>query len=145
MDAAVDEDAPLMPITFAHGVEQRFMRKPAKVTDSQLRSSEHGRGDSDDARARILIPEQYAFPEMIDSITQLIPRDVRRLTTRDVPKYARVTLAEQNEIMAALKAEKAEKERRKAEKAAAKAAAAESGEAPAKPAAKSRKKKEDLS
>jgi hypothetical protein len=144
MDAAVDEDAPLMPITFAHGVEQRFMGKPAKITDSQLRSSEHGKGDSDDARARILIPEQYAFPEMIDSITQLVPSGVRRLTTRDVPKYARLTLAEQNEIMAALKAEKAEKERRKAEKAAAKAAA-ESGEAPAKPSTKARKKKEDLS
>ena len=145
MDAAVDEVAPLMPITFAHGVEQRFMGKPAKITDSQLRSSEHAKGDSDDARARILIPEQYAFPEMIDSITQLVPSGVRRLTTRDVPKYARLTLAEQNEIMAALKAEKAEKERRKAEKAAAKAAAEEAGEAPAKPAAKPRKKKEDPS
>jgi len=145
MDAAVDEIAPLMPITFAHGVEQRFMGKPAKITDSQLRSSEHAKGDCDDARARILIPEQYAFPEMIDSITQLVPSGVRRLTTRDVPKYARLTLAEQNEIMAALKAEKAEKERRKAEKAAAKAAAEEAGEAPAKPAAKPRKKKEDPS
>jgi hypothetical protein len=82
---------------------------------------------------------------MIDSITQLVPSGVRRLTTRDVPKYARLTLAEQNEIMAALKAEKAEKERRKAEKAAAKAAAEETGEAPAKPAAKPRKKKEDPS
>ncbi len=145
MDSAVDEDAPLMPVTFAHGVDLRFKGKPAKVTDSQLRSSEHGRGDSDDARARILIPEQYAFPEMIDSITQLVPSGVRRLTTRDVPKYARVTLAQQLEMIAADKAEKEEKARRKAEKAAAKAAAAESGEAPAKPAAKARKKKEDLS
>jgi hypothetical protein len=119
--------------------------KPAKITDSQLRSSEHGKGDSDDARARILIPEQYAFPEMIDSITQLVPSGVRRLTTRDVPKYARLTLAQQMEMIAADKAEKEEKARRKAEKAAAKAAAAESGEAPAKPAAKARKKKEDLS
>jgi topoisomerase IA-like protein len=82
---------------------------------------------------------------MIDSITQLVPSGVRRLTTRDVPKYARVTLAQQLEMIAADKAEKEEKARRKAEKAAAKAAAAESGEAPAKPAAKARKKKEDLS
>jgi hypothetical protein len=149
MDAAVDEDAPLMPITFAHGVEQRFMGKPARITDSQLRSSEHSRGDSDDARARILIPEQYAFPEMIDSITQLVPSGVRRLTTRDVPKYARVTLAQQLEMIAADKAKKLADEeaaaRRKAEKAAAKAAAEEAGEAPPKKTTNPRKKKEDPS
>jgi hypothetical protein len=145
MDAVVDEHAPLMPITFATGVEQRFMGKPAKISDGDLRSSEHGKGDSDDARARILIPEQYAFPTMAEAITKLVPSGVRRLTTRDVPKYARLTLKQQEQAIEAARLEKEEKARRKAEKDAAKAAAAEAGEFPAKPAAKTRKKKEDLS
>jgi exodeoxyribonuclease V gamma subunit len=144
MDAVVDETAPLMPITFASGVEQRFMGKPVKITDSDLRSSEHGKGDSDDARARVLIPEQYAFPTMSEAITRLVPSGVRRLTTRDVPKYSRLTLKEQNEAIALAKQEKEEKARRKAEKDAAKAAAAESGEVAPKKPGKS-KKKEDLS
>jgi hypothetical protein len=119
------------------------MGKPVKITDSDLRSSEHGKGDSDDARARILIPEQYAFPTMSEAITRLVPSGVRRLTTRDVPKYSRLTLKEQNEAIAVAKKEKEEKARRKAEKDAAKAAAAESGEvAPNKPGKS--KKKEDL-
>lgn len=144
MDAVVDEKAPLMPITFASGVEQRFMGKPVKISDSDLRSSEHGKGDSDDARARILIPEQYAFPTMAEAITQLVPSGVRRLTTRDVPKYSRLTLKEQYEAIALLKKEKEEKARRKAEKDAAKAAADEAGEVAPKKSGKS-KKKEDLS
>jgi hypothetical protein len=145
MDAVVDETAPLMPVTFHKGVAQRFQGKPAKLSDDSLRSSENGPGDSDDARARILIPEQYAFPTMAEALTKLIPSDVRRLTTRDVPKYARLTLKQQLEDLEEAKREKEEKARRKAEKDAAKAAAIESGEAPAKPAAKPRKKKEDPS
>ena len=145
MDTVVNESAPLMPITFATGVEQRFMGKPTKISDNDLRSSEHGRGDSDDARARILIPEQYAFPTMAEAITRLVPSGVRRLTTRDVPKYARMNLQEQREAIAVEKAEKAEAARRKAEKAAAKAAAEEAGEAPPKKTTKPRKKKEDPS
>jgi hypothetical protein len=86
---------------------------------------------------------------MIDSITQLVPSGVRRLTTRDVPKYARVTLAQQLEMIAADKAKKLADEeaaaRRKAEKAAAKAAAEEAGEAPPKKTTNPRKKKEDPS
>lgn len=146
MDTVVDESAPLMPITFATGVEQRFMGKPTKISDNDLRSSEHGRGDSDDARARILIPEQYAFPTMAEAITKLIPSDVRRLTTRDVPKYARMTYADQLKAIAAAKAKRLADEeaaaRRKAEKAAAKAAAEESGEAPPKKITKPRKKED---
>ena len=145
MDEVVDESTPLMPITFVTGVEARFMGKPARISDSNLRSSEHGRGDSDDARARILIPEEYDFPTMSDAITKLIPFGVRRLTTRDVPKYARLTLKQQEEVIEVARLEKEEKARRKAEKDAAKAAAAEADETPAKPAAKSRKKKEDPS
>lgn len=145
MDAVVDETVPLMPITFVHGVAQRFMGKPAKITDSQLRASEHGKGDSDDARARILIPEQYAFPTMSEAITKLVPSAVRRLTTRDVPKYARLTLKEQTDIIAAAKAEKVEKDRIKAEKASAKTAKAAPGEVPTKTAPTPRKKKEDPS
>jgi len=144
MDEVVDETTPLMPITFDAGVSQRFMGKPAKLSDSNLRSSEHSRGDSDDARARILIPEQYDFPTMAEAITTLIPSDVRRLTSSTI-KYARLTVEQQEEAIAQAKKEKEETARRKAEKAAAKAAAAEAGEAPAKPAAKPRKKKEDPS
>lgn len=145
MDAVVDETAPLMPVTFHKGIAQRFQGKPAKLSDDSLRSSENGPGDSDDARARILIPEQYAFPTMAEALTKLIPSDVRRLTTRDVPKYARLTLKQQLEDLAEAKREKEEKDRRKAEKAAAKAAAIESGEAPAKKTTKPRPKKEDPS
>ena len=144
MDEVVDETTPLMPITFDAGVSQRFMGKPAKLSDSNLRSSEHSRGDSDDARARILIPEQYDFPTMAEAITKLIPSDVRRLTSSTI-KYAHLTLEQQEEAIAQAKKEKEDKARLKAEKAAAKAAAAEDGEAPAKPAAKPRKKKEDPS
>jgi hypothetical protein len=148
MDAVVDETAPLMPVTFHKGIAQRFQGKPAKLSDDSLRSSENGPGDSDDARARILIPEQYAFPTMAEALTKLIPSDVRRLTTRDVPKYARMNLKQYREALEQEKAKKLEEARLKAERAAAraaKAAAAESGEAPAKPAAKPRKKKEDPS
>lgn len=145
MDAVVDETAPMMPVTFNKGVAQRFQGKAPKLSDSQLRSSENGPGDSDDARARILIPEQYAFPTMAAAIARLIPDGVRRLTTRDVPKYARMSLQEQEAAIAAEKAKKAGEARLKAEKKAAKAAAAESGEAPAKKDGKSKKKKEDLS
>jgi hypothetical protein len=145
MDAVVDETAPLMPVTFHKGIAQRFQGKPAKLSDDSLRSSENGPGDSDDARARILIPEQYAFPTMAEALTKLIPSDVRRLTTRDVPKYARLTLKQQLEDLEEAKREKEEKARRKAEKDAAKAAAIESGEAPAKKTTKPRPKKEDPS
>jgi hypothetical protein len=144
MDAVVDETAPLMPVTFHKGIAQRFQGKPAKLSDDSLRSSENGPGDSDDARARILIPEQYAFPTMAEALTKLIPSDVRRLTTRDVPKYARLTLKQQLEELADAKREKDEKARRKAEKDAAKAAVAEAGEVAPKKSVKS-KKKEDLS
>jgi len=168
MDAVVDESAPLMPITFATGVEQRIEGKPAKISDSDLRSSEHGRGDSDDPRARILVPEQFDFPAFAATITSLIPAGARRLTTSRV-QNARMTRAEELAAIAAkreadeskellkqenakLRADKAaankaareQKAREKAEKDAAKAAAAESGEPPAKKAGKS-KKKEDLS
>ena len=145
MDAVVDETAPLMPVTFHKGIAQRFQGKPAKLSDDSLRSSENGPGDSDDARARILIPEQYAFPTMAEALTKLIPSDVRRLTTRDVPKYARMNLKQYREALEEAKREKEEKARRKAEKDAAKAAAIESGEAPAKKTTKPRPKKEDPS
>ncbi len=148
MDAVVDETAPLMPVTFHKGIAQRFQGKPAKLSDDSLRSSENGPGDSDDARARILIPEQYAFPTMAEALTKLIPSDVRRLTTRDVPKYARLTLKEHMEALEKAKREKHEEDRLKAERAAAraaKAAAIESGEAPAKKTTKPRPKKGDPS
>ena len=148
MDDVVDETAPMMPVTFHKGVAQRFQGKPTKLSDDSLRSSENGPGDSDDARARILIPEQYAFPTMAEAITKLIPGDVRRLTTRDVPKYARMNLKQYREALEQEKAKKLEDARLKAERAAAraaKAAAAESGDAPAKKTTKPRKKKEDPS
>ncbi len=144
MDAVVDETAPMMPVTFNRGVSQRFQGKAPKLSDSQLRSSENGPGDSDDARARILIPEQYAFPTLAAAIAKLIPDGVRRLTSTTIPKYARLSLEEQEEAIAAEKARKAEEALRKAEKKAAKAAAAASGDAPAKKTGKS-KQKEDLS
>ena len=148
MDDVVDEAAPMMPVTFHKGVAQRFQGKPTKLSDDSLRSSENGPGDSDDARARILIPEQYAFPTMAEAITKLIPGDVRRLTTRDVPKYARMNLKQYREALEQEKAKKLEDARLKAERAAAraaKAAAAESGDAPAKKTTKPRKKKEEPS
>jgi exodeoxyribonuclease V gamma subunit len=148
MDAVVDETAPLMPVTFHKGIAQRFQGKPAKLSDDSLRSSENGPGDSDDARARILIPEQYAFPTMAEALTKLIPSDVRRLTTRDVPKYARLTFQQHQEALEEAKRKKQEDDRLKAERAAArsaKAAAIESGEAPAKKTTKPRPKKGDPS
>ena len=145
MDAVVDESAPLMPMTFSLGVYHRFQGKPPKLTDSILRTSENGPGDSADARARILIPEQYAFPTMADAVFKLIPSDVRRLTTRDVPKYARLNFQQYLEALEKAKREKEEKDRLKAERAAAKAAkpaAAESDETPAKKTPKPRKKED---
>jgi exonuclease V gamma subunit len=148
MDEVVDETSPLMPVTFNAGVKQSFIGKSVKLSDSDLRSSEHTKGDSADARARILIPEQFDFPSFSASITSVIPAGARRLTTSMV-KYARVTLAQQLEMIAADKAKKLADEeaaaRRKAEKAAAKAAAEEAGEAPPKKTTNPRKKKEDPS
>jgi len=145
MDAVVDESAPLMPMTFSLGVYHRFQGKPPKLTDSILRTSENGPGDSADARARLLIPEQYDFPTMADTVSKLIPSDVRRLTTRDVPKYARLTFPQYLEALEAAKRKKQEEARLKAERAAAKAAkaaAAESDETPAKKTPKPRKKED---
>jgi hypothetical protein len=148
MDEVVDECSPLMPVTFTTGVIQSFMEKPVKLSDSNLRSSEHTKGDSADARARILIPEQFDFPSFSSSISSLIPREARRLTSSKV-KYARMTYADQLKAIAAEKAKRLadeeEKARRKAEKAVAKAAAEEAGEAPPKKTTKPRKKKEDPS
>ena len=148
MDEVVDESSPLMPATFNTGVKQSFMGKPVKLSDSDLRSSEHTKGDSADARARILIPEQFDFPSFSASIASVIPAGSRRLTSSTV-KYARMTYAEQLKAIAAEKAKKLADEeeaaRRKAEKIAAKAAAEEAGEAAPKKTAKPRAKKEDPS
>ena len=145
MDEVVDECSPLMPVTFTTGVIQSFMEKPVKLSDSNLRSSEHTKGDSADARARILIPEQFDFPSFSTSISSLIPREARRLTSSKV-KYARMTYADQLKAIAAEKAKRLadeeEKARRKAEKAVAKAAAEEAGEAPPKKITKPRKKED---
>jgi hypothetical protein len=148
MDEVVDESSPLMPATFNAGVKQSFMGKPVKLSDSDLRSSEHTKGDSADARARILIPEQFDFPSFSASIASVIPTGSRRLTSSMV-KYARMTYAEQLKAIAAEKAKKLADEeeaaRRKAEKIAAKTAAEEAGEAAPKKTTKPRKKKEDPS
>jgi exodeoxyribonuclease V gamma subunit len=149
MDAAVDEDAPLMPKTFATGVAQRVLGNPVKVSDSNLRSSGQGSGDADDTRARILIPEQYAFHTLAAAISKLIPDGVRRLTSSKV-EYARVTHAQQLEAIAAEKRANEEKVRlaaeKRAAKAAAKAAAEAAGEPPPKRSRKSKDKKDkDLS
>jgi len=169
MDDVVDENSPLMPITFNAGVKKSIMGNPVRLSDSDLRSSEHTKGDSSDDRARILIPEQFDFPSFSSSITSLIPAGVRRLTSSYV-KFARMTHAQQLAAIAAKKqadeaeklakqenaklraakaaankAEREEKARLKAEKIAAKAAAEAVGEVPPKKTTKPRKKKEDPS
>lgn len=141
MDQSVHASSPLMPTTFHAGVSQRFKEKPVKISDMNLRSSEHTKGDADDPRARILIPENYGFAAMASAITQLIPAGVSRLTTREVAKSARLRASDQQGQERAAEAPQAAKDKRKAEK----SSAAEAGEAPPKPAAKARKKKDDLS
>jgi exodeoxyribonuclease V gamma subunit len=145
MDEVVDESSPLMPATFNAGVKQSFMGKPVRLSDSDLRSSEHTKGDSADPRARILIPEQFDFPSFSASIVSVIPRDARRLTSSMV-EYARMTYADQLKAIAAAKAKRLADEeaaaRRKAEKDAARAAAEEAGEAPQKKITKPRKKED---
>ncbi len=144
MDEVISETVPLMPITFTKGVEQRFLAKPVKISDDQLRIPEKGRGDGDDPRARILIPEQYTFPVMAEAITKLIPAGVRRLTKRDI-KYARMTVAEQEAAEVKEKEEKAEKERLKLEIKKKKEAATNSKDSAPTAVKSGKKKKEDHS
>ena len=147
MDEVVDDEAPLMPVTFNAGVSQRFMGKAVRISDSNLRSSGSTPGDGKDARARLLIPEQFAFPAFASSITDLVPAEVRRLTDSKL-RFARMTDAQQREIEAKERAERAAKALEAAERAAAKAAKAaaeQSGQAPPKKVVKPRRKKEDPS
>lgn len=107
MDSVIDESTPLMPVTFYKGLYQRFKdpdkNNPIKITDDQLRKPEDGWGDAHDPRARILIPEEYDFQIMINNITQLFSTEIRRLTTKDISKYARISLEEQKKQIQAKK------------------------------------------
>jgi hypothetical protein len=121
MDRVIDETTPLMPITFYKGLDQVFKdpdkRKPIKISDDDLRKPEQGRGDADDPRARILIPEEYNFEVMINNIDELFSSEIRRLTNRDIPKYARISLEEQKEQIEANEEEKERKNHAKIERA----------------------------
>ena len=121
MDRVIDETTPLMPITFYKGLDQVFKdpdkRKPIKISDDDLRKPEQGRGDADDPRARILIPEEYNFEVMINNINELFSSEIRRLTNRDIPKYARISLEEQKEQIEANEEEKDRKNHAKIERA----------------------------
>ena len=104
MDTVIDESTPLMPVTFYKGVDQRFKKNPIKITDDQLRKSEQGRGDADDPRARILIPEEYDFQMMVKNITELFSTEIRRFArSSDISNYARTSLEEQKELLQAKK------------------------------------------
>jgi hypothetical protein len=121
MDSVIDETTPLMPVTFYKGLDQVFKdpdkRKPIKISDDDLRKPEQGRGDADDPRARILIPEEYNFEVMINNINELFSSEIRRLTNRDIPKYARISLEEQKEQIEANEEEKERKNHAKIERA----------------------------
>ncbi len=93
MDAVINETAPLMPVTFYRGMDQNFKddgskgeKKRIEISDDELRSSEYGRADADDPRARILIPEEYDFSVMVENITQLISGPIARSTSSEVKK-----------------------------------------------------------
>lgn len=143
MDSVIDKTTPLMPVTFYEGLDQRFKdpdkKNPIKITDDQLRKPEKGRGDADDPRARILIPEEYDFLIMINNITDLFSGEIRRLTTRDISKYARISLEKQKDMIEALKIEKERKNNAKAERANKKSDSPNSN----KKSSKSPKKEED--
>jgi hypothetical protein len=113
MDGVIDETTPLMPVTFYKGLDQVFKdpdkKKPIEITDDDLRKPDQGSGDGNDPRARIFIPEEYNFEIMINNISELFSSKIRRLTTRDIAKYARISLEEQKEEIQSKKIDKEQK------------------------------------